>query len=326
MNRYLQIVRNTAPAPIETSLSPQLDCDGQPIPPSEATAPAGGAASPAGIAPATDTVPSPSTAAGADTSAIAAAANSTGPYRVMMDREVFGFTIWNGERLGTTIGFDTETTLIQGLEVPQLVLASASDGNTHCVIPADQVGAFLRTHKGADVVCHNTAFDFWVVDRYLQDTHDEDTAALWWDMADRGSMHDTMLLDMLIQLARTDAYPVSRNLGQLAREYADLSIDKADPYRLRYGEVIGQDLASVDPGFLSYAVKDAIATHRIYVRLVQIATALVGPFRSNIQSDAINQFGLLTETVQVRAAIALDDGRGRSARSGPTTSESGDSQ
>jgi hypothetical protein len=66
-------------------------------------------------------------------------------------------------RLGTTIGFDTETTLIQGLEIPPLVLASASDSNTHCVIPADQVGSFLRVHKDADVVCHNTAFDFlWI--------------------------------------------------------------------------------------------------------------------------------------------------------------------
>jgi DNA adenine methylase len=305
MNRYLEIVRKAAPASTEEGLSPQLGSDGQPSSPPDGTAPDSGSAAPAGAAAVADSVPFPSAAAGADTSAIAAAANRTGSHLVTIGQEVLGFSIWNGERLGTTIAFDTETTLIQGLEIPQLVLASASDGNTHCVIPADQVGSFLRVHKDADVVCHNTAFDFWVVDRHLRDTHDEETAALWWEMVDRGGVHDTMLLDMLIQLARTDAYPVSRNLGQLAREYADLSIDKTDPYRLRYGEIIGKDLASVDPGFLSYAVKDAIATHRIYDRLVQIATNLVEPFRSNIQSDAISRFGLLTETVQVRAAIAL---------------------
>jgi hypothetical protein len=35
----------------------------------------------------------------------------------------------------------------------------------------------------------------WVVERHLRGTHDGDTAALWWDMVDRGGMHDTMLRD-----------------------------------------------------------------------------------------------------------------------------------
>ena len=80
---------------------------------------------------------------------------------------------------------------------------------------------------------------------------------------------------------------------------------KHDPYRLRYGEILGKDLHSVEPGFLTYAVKDAIVTHRIYSRLVEIAKRLVEPFRTDMQPDAVARFGLLTETIQVRAAIAL---------------------
>ena len=171
--------------------------------------------------------------------------------------------------------------------------------------PLTKSAASCEEHRDADVVCHNAAFDFWVVDRHLREARDEAARALWWDILDEGRLHDTMILDQLVQLGKTDAYPVPRDLGRLAREYANLPIEKDDPYRLRYGEIIGKELASVDPGFLSYAVKDAIVTHRIYNRLAQLAKRLVEPFRTEMQPDAVTRFGLLTETIQVRAAIAL---------------------
>ena len=77
-------------------------------------------------------------------------------------------------------------------------------------------------------------------------------------------MHDTMLLDELIRLARTDAYPVARDLGVVALEYAGMEIDKDDPFRLRYGEIIGRDWAAVERGFFDYAVKEPIATLAAY--------------------------------------------------------------
>ena len=42
-------------------------------------------------------------------------------------------------------------------------------------------------------------------------------------------MHDTMLLDELIRLGPTDAYPRPRNLAEVALEYAGLEIDKIRP-------------------------------------------------------------------------------------------------
>jgi hypothetical protein len=73
-------------------------------------------------------------------------------------------------------------------------------------------------------------------------------------------MHDTMLLDELIRLARTDAYPRPRDLGVVALEYTGLEIDKDDPFRLRYGDIIGRDWAAVERGFFDYGIKDPIAT------------------------------------------------------------------
>ena len=83
-------------------------------------------------------------------------------------------------------------------------------------------------------------------------------------IAEADRMHDTMLLDELIRLARTDAYPRPRDLGVVALEYAGLEIDKDDPYRLRYAEIIGRDWATVERGFFDYAVKDPIATLAAY--------------------------------------------------------------
>ena len=73
-----------------------------------------------------------------------------------------------------------------------------------------------------------------------------------------------MLLDELIRLARTDAYPRARDLGVVALEYAGLEIDKGNPLRLRYTEIIGRDWAAVERGFFDYAVKDPIATLAAY--------------------------------------------------------------
>ena len=42
-----------------------------------------------------------------------------------------------------------------------------------------------------------------------------------------------------IRLARIDAEPIWRDLGTVAREYCGLQLDKDDPYRLRYAELIG---------------------------------------------------------------------------------------
>src|SRR5262249_7320811 len=99
-----------------------------------------------------------------------------------------------------------------------------------------------------------------------------------------------------------------RNLAIIAREYAGLEITKDDPYRKRYGEIIGKAWGEVEPGFLSYAVKDAIVTRLAYARLRTEAQSLADDFlrdSSDVLPQAGDRFGLLTEAVQVKKAIAL---------------------
>src|SRR4029077_9035162 len=80
-------------------------------------------------------------------------------------------------------------------------------------------------------------------------------------------------------------------------------------------ELIGLDasqFADVDAGFFRYAVADAVATHVLYPALAQAAEELMieqgwtqDAARFDIRPDAIQKFGYLSETVQVKASIVL---------------------
>lgn len=232
-------------------------------------------------------------------------------HTVLINGEEFGYQRpWNGHSLTLKglVGFDTETEVrSNNWVIPRLALATASANGSHCLIHPDQVGAFILAHSHAQFVFHNAAFDFWVIDRHLRERHEKDARQAWRDACDQNRMHDTMLLDQLISLARRDADPHPRDLATVAKEYTRLEIDKSDPYRLRYGDIIGKDWAEVEEGFFTYAIKDAIVTLQLYYKLALVAQQLMRDFASpDVRSDAIQKFGLLTEAVQVKGAVALE--------------------
>jgi len=242
------------------------------------------------------------------------------------DREFVYDRRWNGRKLQPRdglIALDTETDVVDlKRAIPRLAIVSASAGEQDsCLIHPDDVGCFILAHKNSHIAAHNAAFDFWVVDAHLAGrvralwASDNATAQreqqarwAWWLIADQNRLHDSMLVDMLVRLALNDEYPRPRDLGTVAREYAGLSIDKDDPYRMRYGELIGADWSTIDPGFFSYAMKDAIATLPTYMALFKQAVELTSDFRKysgDIHPDAFVFFGPLSEAIQVKKAIAL---------------------
>ncbi len=197
------------------------------------------------------------------------------------------------------IAIDTETELIRGFDVPKIALISVSDGLLHRLIKPLDLQAFIDKHSEAHFVAHNAAFDFEVIRAALRDPLD------WIEVVDQGRLHDTMILDALIRLGRDDSYPQNRDLGTLAKIYLGLQIDKDDPFRLRYAELIDKPWELADRGFFAYAIKDAIITRKLWEVLSAIATKLIKPFQSQISPGAEQSFGLLTESLQVKAAISL---------------------
>jgi DNA polymerase I-like protein with 3'-5' exonuclease and polymerase domains len=220
---------------------------------------------------------------------------------------------WSGQRLLPPDGylaFDSETEVVDLKRyVPRLALASASAGEQDsCLIHPDDLGRFVLAHRGLHWICHHAAFDFWAVERHLRDRGEEQAQRAWWDIPNGNRLHDSMVLDMLVRLARDDSYPNPRDLAALARQYSGLEISKDNPYRMRYAEIIGKDWDTVEEGFFVYAVKDAIATRPTYLALRKQAQALAEAFGrhgGDILPGARQKFGLLTEAVQVKKAIAL---------------------
>jgi DNA polymerase I-like protein with 3'-5' exonuclease and polymerase domains len=212
----------------------------------------------------------------------------------------FEFSIWESrDLLRSPIAIDTETELIDGFRVPGMALASVSDGVKHRLIKPEDLQSFIDQHSKAHFVAHNASFDFAVIRDTLEDP------LAWFEVAQEGRLHDTMILDSLIRLGRDDSFPSPRNLGTLASLYLGVVIDKDDPFRLRYGEILDRPWALADPGFFRYAIKDAIATRKLWDVLTAIAADMVKPFKGQLLPEASRRYGLLTESLQVRGAIAL---------------------
>jgi hypothetical protein len=217
---------------------------------------------------------------------------------------------WNGEPLaGRSIALDSETELAEeGGPAPRLALATAAGEHEAVVIHADQLAPFIRCHRDQHILTWNGGgFDFWVIERFLREIGAEEALAAWWAIVDADLFHDGMLLDCLLRLAATDGEPFPRNLAECGKEYAGLEISKADPHRLRYSEIIGKDWQTVDVGFFDYAIRDAIVTWHTYRAMYLRGKELNSRFNHgrDVYSNAIERFGLFTEQIQVRKAIAL---------------------
>jgi hypothetical protein len=198
---------------------------------------------------------------------------------------------------------------------PRLAILTAYDGvRPPVVVRHHQLADFILTHPRRQWVGHNVAFDFWSVHDELvtgRDIFPECELALhaWTAGMAVGTFHDTMLLHKLVLLAKGEKF-YGLNLAKLARAY-DIpgEPDKDDPFRLRFGELIGLDdeaFRAADPGFFRYATADVVATLQIWQKLLPEATALHESLAaSRTYPDALARWGPLTETIQVQGAAAL---------------------
>lgn len=212
-----------------------------------------------------------------------------------------------------------------------MILASVADSLTSWIIKPKDFLSFWVEHMDCEVVFHNVAFDFWVIARHLANIKDGHTKleelrsgkeipwerrrSTWFAVAHHNKFHDLMLLDQLYRLgSRPNVVVPPRDLGVVAGELGVLGVDKASSYRMRYAELRGREsewdqIARDEPGWFEYPRLDARATYDSWVLLESKAQRLVEATsgRSYTTSPQVRRFGLLTEQVQVKAAIALAD-------------------
>ena len=215
---------------------------------------------------------------------------------------VYPYRIWASERLKPCFAMDTETTVIEGPGVPDLVIGTASDGDNHVLIRPADVSRFLKVHTAATIAGHNfPGFDFHVLLKHLRD--DVEAQRILWTIADAGRIRDSMLLDNLYQLAKRDTFPKNRNLADVAAYYTDLRVDKTDPARLRYGLVHGLPWHLWPRMFFDYAILDSIVNYEVYAEIAQRTSKVLRQY--TIAPELVRTHGQLTEQIQVLASIAL---------------------
>lgn len=129
---------------------------------------------------------------------------------------------------------------------------------------------------------------------------------------DQNRVHDTKLLEPLIQIANGSStisqkqLVVSPSLKSLAASRAGLDLDKNSSVRLGFDQY-ANPAAPIPEHYLQYAAADAVATYLVYRSQVAEAKTLVATCDSRfpLYPDCVARFGLLSESIQVKGALAF---------------------
>lgn len=225
---------------------------------------------------------------------------------------------WDGNRVTSPafpfVGLDTEF----HPDTKELACICLSNARQCWVIRPESFPEFLERHPEAIWVMHACRVDWPIIYKTLPPRWEW----MWKVAVDEGRVRDTMLLDMLLRLARghvgggdddhTGATVPPRKLSVLAAEVLGEKKDDDDPYRMRFGELIGADWTKVDPGFFLYAGRDPLVTLLVYLEQCQQAREIMDRFRPvgrcrDVRPDAFDRWGHLSEVIQVQGALALQD-------------------
>lgn len=156
---------------------------------------------------------------------------------------------------------DTETTLATNAEpVPRLVSVALADDNGTRLYAAHEGTSWAPDVADAfwsgDVVFANAPFDIFVLLRA-----DSDLLPAVLCSYQEGHTHDVLTREKLIDIAEGEHFQRGRySLGEVAWRRAGYALDKDDPWRKRYAELLGVDIADWPAEARDYALHDARAT------------------------------------------------------------------
>lgn len=231
------------------------------------------------------------------------------------------FTFWtpaHGTVFNTIFGLDTETTMIDDDHkwlTPAYVLGAACDGTTGYFITREHIAAFLKAHQGLPMAFHNAAFDLDVLQLVVGKKLDLYAAV------DGDLVWDTMLLHQLLCLGAEGhvAYGGGQStLETCAQRYLGVDLPKdvqdlaGDPVRTSYHKWLNQPSETIEPVYLEYLAKDALATILVYDKVQSELAELLqnSDDAFNFQSlewlsEQVRRWGPQTHHTQLKGAIVL---------------------
>lgn len=201
--------------------------------------------------------------------------------------KTFSGSIWNGERLGSLVAIDTETTVVPFHLTPELVLMQAyGSGDVAYLIPKDKIRLFFNVHYESKFIMHNASFDMDVLMPYVG------RSAIY-DLYDRNLVMDTSVIYRLTHLAAAGCVPFKYNLAMLSKKYLNVELEKDAEIRENFDKYLNVQIEDIDSAFKEYALKDAIITYHVYLALIPIINKY-DSFRTMLSHD-----------IQVKGELAL---------------------
>ena len=189
------------------------------------------------------------------------------------------------------------------------------DGKHGFFLPRNRVADFWQAHAGVPVIFHNAPFDLKVL---AQECPELDV----YQRVEDDLIWDTLLLHRLFTLA-TVGHTASKK-GQATLEACvesylgctlpkDVKDSQGNDVRLNYGQYLGGDPREIEPVYLEYLAKDALATVLVFDELCDRLMARLessqptwGYISSDWLNEQIRRWGPQTHHLQLKAAIVLD--------------------
>ncbi len=160
------------------------------------------------------------------------------------------------------IAIDTETGLASNEEpVPVLVSVAVCDGVRTELLAAHDPAAkrFAEAAYTHGAILANAPFDAYVIGRQWPD--------LWPLIVDayaNDRVVDVLTREKMIDMAEGTARGRKYNLGDVADRRASIEVNKDDPWRLRYIELLGREILGWPEGAGTYAIRDPWATFQVH--------------------------------------------------------------
>lgn len=233
-----------------------------------------------------------------------------------------GFHPWrldSGRVFDNEYAFDTETTLIDDERpwlTPTYVIGAAYDGEHGYFVRREHVGLFFAAHEGVPFVIHHSAFDLAVIDQ----TAPEVNIYGW---LDRNLAWDTQLLHRLLVLGSegdTAGGKEQSTLDHCVRTYLrtelpkDVTDSQGNEVRLSYARWLNRDPREIEPVYLEYLAKDAVATFLVFEELQRRLKSLLnmsanawGFVHGDWLVKQYQKWGPQTHHIQLRSAIVLSE-------------------
>jgi DNA polymerase I-like protein with 3'-5' exonuclease and polymerase domains len=206
--------------------------------------------------------------------------------------------VWHPDdgNIGPYFAYDTETTLIQGHEIPRFILGTAFNGTKGYFIQAKRLLEFWESNQTSMAYMHNAEFDMSVTELECGFT--------FYTMIEANKIRDSSILERLYLLATEGVVPHSGyKLSDLARRYLNVELDKNQDVRTGFDQFITPngdiDYRAIPVNYREYAMRDSIATYFVTQILIDKVIAVADRYGKHYK------IALLSHNIQLRGAVGL---------------------